>query len=70
VASDGDGTVNGDRVTNIQRVLGPVRQSPPRASELRAGCSVYARSVRSNTVGGWILAAVALLLRLRRNRGQ
>jgi hypothetical protein len=70
VASDGDGTVNGDRVTNIQHVLGRVRQSAPLASELRAGCSVYARGGRSSMVGAWILATVALLLRLRRNRAQ
>lgn len=70
VASDGDGTVNGDRVTNIQHVLGPVRETPPLASELSAGCTVSARRTGARAFGVWMPAAIGLLLRLRRKRAQ
>jgi hypothetical protein len=71
VAADTDGTVRGDGVTNIQRVLGPARAETPVASDLRADCSVRPSARASNKVTGFLLSLVGLVAlrrRLRRSR--
>jgi hypothetical protein len=67
VAADTDGTVRGDGVTNIQRVLGPVRAETPVASDLRAGCSVRPSAGASDRVTGFLFCLIGLVATRRRS---
>jgi len=59
VASNKDGSVDGDGVIDVSHVIGASGQVPPPATTISGGCSVAARVPRSSH-GGWVVSLLFL----------